>query len=368
MDFKILTRPFFYLVQVILKQLSRWVLEKRKPVIIAVTGSVAKTSTKEAIWRVLKERFDVQKSEGNLNTEIGLPLAILGFKSAPVWFLWPFVLVFALGKAFWYQLSFVHYPKMLVLEMAADKPNDIAYLVSFIRPKIGVVTAVGPAHLQAFHTLERIAQEKGRLVEALPDDGYAILNQADPLVAKMAQKTKAQVLYFIPQDGDIALAVAKKMAQLFGIRHLPPLPSLKGRLNLLAGLNNSLVIDDTYNANPLSVAYALKQLKKLAQQHLAKRRIAVLGDMLELGRGAAQWHRQIGRLARSYADLLLTTGQLAQEMAEAGGGHFFPDKKVLIDYLKKEIRPGDLVLVKASRKMKFEEIVQAIIKKESKWK
>ena len=360
---------FLKILYFILKVLAKTVLFLRKPEIVAITGSVAKSSTKEAIYSILKQRFakKVAESAGNLNNEIGLPLAVLGFKKSPTLLSWPFVLIWAFLKTIFYCLFFIPYPKILVLEMAADKPGDIEYLVKIAPPKVAVVTAVGPSHLQAFGTVEKVAQEKTKLVEVLPESGYAVLNEKDFRVFQMAKNTKASVRYFSPNNLDIPIQAATLVGQLFGLKlkeeieeGLKNYRPLKGRINLLRGISGSLIIDDSYNANPLSMKYALKQLIAISKQRSGKRKIAVLGDMLELGDYTEEGHKEVGRMAKQNCDLILTTGQKAQLIAKEGGGLYFQTKKQLIEFLKREIREGDIILVKASRGMKFEEIVEKV--------
>jgi len=350
----------------ILRILAILVLSARKPKIIAVTGSVAKTSTKEAIWQVLKDDLKIRKTAGNLNTEIGVPLTILGFSKSPsYWFWWPFFLFWVVLRALCYLLFLCDYPRWLILEMAADKPGDIEYLVSFAKPFISIVTAVGPTHLEAFKTVEAVAQEKGKLIKALPKEGCAILNKEDPMVFKMADKTKARVLFFAPQP-NIPSAVASTLGRFFGLtdakikERLSKLVGLAGRMRFIERPDGILIIDDSYNANPLSMKYALENLDVKAKEIKARRRIAVLGDMLELGDYSTKGHEEVGRLAASFSDLLLTSGPEAFKIAQAGGGRHFENKEALIDFLKKEIRRGDIILIKASRGMKFEEVVKAI--------
>lgn len=381
-----------------LKLFAGWVLRARKPKIIAVTGSVAKSSTKEAIYQAISDgrratsderrenkRLIVGKSEGNLNNEIGVPLAILGFKKAPHFWQWFYILPWAKLKALYYLLIASRYPQILVLEMAADKPGDIEYLTSFVKPSIAVVTAVGPSHLQTFKTIEKVAEEKEKLVEALPKDGFAVLNQSDPQVAKMARKvasrpraypvippkvefygmanrTKAKVLFFKSTGFDIPEKAARAVGEIFGLskaqisQALSNLKALKGRMNILRGINGSTILDDSYNSNPLSASAALEYLK--AQS--AKRRIAVLGDMLELGDYSKKGHQEIGEKAKECADLVLAQGAESKAIAEKSGGRYFKTKQEMIEFLEKELKEDDLVLVKASRGMKFEEIIEKL--------
>lgn len=342
------------------------VLKTRRPKIIGVTGSIAKTSTKEAVYTVLKIKWKnkIAKSEGNLNNEIGLPLAVLLYKKTPHFWQWFWLLPFLFLKSIYLSLPFVFYPDILVLEMAADKPGDIKYLTSFAPPFIGVITAIGPSHLRAFGSVNKVAEEKSEIIKDLPKDGFAVLNKKDPWTKKILKKTKAKVKFFAPTDFDIAKQVAIVVGGIFDIKRafiLKALKSIKplwGRMNILPGINKSTILNDCYNSNPLSASYALEFLKK----YNGERKIAVLGDMLELGDYSKKGHEEIGNKAGKCADMVLTYGDEARVIAERAGGKHFQSKAELVKYLKKELKPKDIVLVKASRGMKFEEIVRAICK------
>src|SRR4030043_1014507 len=166
------------ILQVILKRLSKIVLNKYKPVIIAVTGSVGKTSTKEAIYHVLKSHFgekEVRRNQRNYNNEIGVPLTIFGLETAGrSIFLWLIKFI----KIFWMIITKVPYPSFLILEMGADRPGDIKYLTDFVHPDTGVITALGeiPVHVEFFESPQQVAQEKKNLISSLSEKGVAILN------------------------------------------------------------------------------------------------------------------------------------------------------------------------------------------------
>ena len=350
------------------------------PLVVGVTGSIAKTSTKEAIAAVLGRRFRTLKNEGNLNNEIGLPLTVL-------------------------RLGPEH--EAAVLEMGMYVGGEIADLARIGRPSIGVVTAVQPVHLSRIGSLAAIEQAKGELVEALPPDGTAVLNADDPLVGRMAERTVARVVtYGFSTEAEVS-AEAVTSAGVDGMRftlrlrelRLPELrlPAL-GRLSvhnglaaaavgLAAGLTpddiaaglaagwsaphrgelvrlpDVTIVDDSYNASPGSMAAALDLLAGLPG-----RRVAVLGEMLELGEGHDAGHRTVGGQAGRIAELLVVVGPGAVEIAlgaeEAGLDpsriHRVPDRETALEILQPRLRHGDVVLVKASRGMELDRLVDAL--------
>jgi UDP-N-acetylmuramoyl-tripeptide--D-alanyl-D-alanine ligase len=355
------------------------------PLVVGVTGSFAKTSTKEAIATVLGAARETLRTEGNLNNEIGLPLTLL-------------------------RLGPEH--RAAVLEMGMYGGGEIADLARLARPRIGVVTAVAGVHLSRIGSLAAIEQAKGELVEALPSDGVAVLNADDRRVRRMADRTAARVtLYGFAGDADVT-ATNVSSAGFSGMRfrlRLPParggrpveipirIPGL-GKLsvhNALAaaavghaagvppaviahalGLGWSAehrgqaervggvtIIDDAYNASPPSVTAALDMLGGLPG-----RRIAVLGEMLELGRGAVAGHRDVGIAAAATCDLLVTVGPGAEGIAGGARGAGLDatrvievrDRDAALDVLRARLREGDVVLVKASRGVELDRLVEAL--------
>ncbi len=357
-----------------LQKLSAYWRSKHGIQVVGVTGSVGKTSTKEMIATVLSEEFRVLSNEKNMNNEIGLPLSLL-------------------------RLDDTH--EKAVLEMGMYDIGEINLLCAIARPQIGVVTNVSHSHLERLWTIERIAQAKSELVEALPDDGIAILNGDDPLVSQMAAKTGASHIFFgtgsecdvratrirvnglkgisfdLVYDGKTArvktpllgrhtvypclAAAAVGIAQGMSLdeiaRALKKAPSTV-RLQALPGKNRSSILDDTYNASPVSTNAALDLLAKLRG-----RRIAILGDMFELGSYEEQGHREVGRRAARSVDRLIVVGKRARwigdealsaglkavEFAETNAG------------VSIELQPNDYVLVKGSRGMRMEEIVARLV-------
>jgi UDP-N-acetylmuramoyl-tripeptide--D-alanyl-D-alanine ligase len=358
------------------------------PLVIGVTGSIAKTSTKEAIAAVLSTRRVTLKNEGNLNNEIGLPLTVL-------------------------RLGPEH--EAAVLEMGMYVGGEIADLARLAGPRIGVVTAVQGVHLSRIGTLDAIEAAKGELIEALPADGTAVLNADDPRVARMAGRTAARVVtYGLSPTADVS-AESVRSAGLDGMRFVLrttvagrrtrrqiSIPVL-GRLSvhnalaaaaagLAAGLDMDAVteglalgwsaphrvavvgagdvtiVDDTYNASPGSVVAALDLLAGLPG-----RRVAVLGEMLELGEAAVAGHREVGVAAAATVDLLIVVGDGARGIADGARSAGLdrsrivtvPDRGAAVDALRARLAPGDAVLVKASRGVALDELVDALVAERS---
>ena len=337
--------------------------------VVGITGSVGKTSTKDAIAAVAARRFRTFRSPGNRNNELGLPLSLLEADTRAE------VLVLELGGAF--------------------AVGEIELLARIARPQIAVVTNVHPVHLERMGSLEAIAETKAELVDAVPADGVAVLNGDDARVRAMASRSAGRVVTYgigaaneiraedvrlhgldgcsfqahvgddaaharLPLVGGHAVQLALAalaVGHVLGLalaEMLPALedPSIQTRLRRVPGPRGSLLIDDTYNSSPPSVLSALELLETAE----ATRRIAVLGDMLELGALSEQEHATIGREAARVADLVVTYGDLATQ-----GRHFAPEERTeLIDFLGAELREGDLVLVKGSRALRMEEIVEAL--------
>lgn len=399
---------------VILKKLAHWTISRYQPEIVGVTGTVGKTSTKEAIKNVLEKYRRVRGSSGNFNNEIGLPLAILGdWKKINGAFFWPKVFFISL-----FRLVFkMAYPEILVLEYAAAKPGDLKYLLSIARPKIGVITAVGdiPAHVEFYSGPESVIREKAKLIEQLSALGFAVLNIDDKAVSGLKEYTRAHLMTFgfnesadvrisnfeIQLDGHRPLgisfkiehkgsfvpiringvlgrsqaysaAVAASVGLIFGLNlvkiaeSFADFRSLPGRMNLIDGIKNSYVIDDSYNASPLSMHAALETLKEIK----AVRKIAVLGDMLEIGKYSVEAHEAIGNLTAGIANILITVGSRAKFIAESAKVNGFSEKNIFIfddaesagRKLQDLIKKGDLILIKASRAMKLDKVVEEIKK------
>jgi len=405
------------IIQKFLKVLAKLIVKKYKPLIIGITGSVGKTSTKEAIFSVLKNRFSVRKSEKNYNNEIGLPLTIIGAESAGKSLFGWLKILWQAKKLILFPLK--NYPQILILEMAADRPGDLEYLVSFAPPRISVVTAVAPVHLEFFKSLENIAQEKSVLVKCLPSSGQAILNADDERVYQMKDKTDAKVLTYgfssradimaFDWENDFGVLESK---ELIGVRFkinykgkiipvflpyvlgkqqtyaalaaigvglslkmnlIEIVESLKeynpppGRMRLIAGVKRTLIIDDSYNASPLAVIMALDVLKKIPSKG---RKFVVLGDMLELGSYSTKAHFEVGeKVASLDPDYLVAVGENAKNIIEGARKQGMPLEKIFhffqsddaAKFLKNIIQSGDVILVKGSQRMRMEKIVKELM-------
>jgi UDP-N-acetylmuramoyl-tripeptide--D-alanyl-D-alanine ligase len=353
------------------------------PLVVGVTGSIAKTSTKEAIATVLSQRYSTLRNEGNQNNEIGLPLTVL-------------------------RLGPEH--EAAVLEMGMYVGGEIADLARIGRPRIGVVTAVQPVHLSRIGSIEAIEKAKGELVEALPEateGGVAVLNADDERVKRMAARTRARTTtYGFAEDADVSAADIRSAGpdgMAFTLRtpageEVVATPGL-GRLsvhNALAaaavGLESGLsldqiatglttgwsaphrmeliragqltIIDDSYNASPGSVTAALELLSGLPG-----RRVAVLGEMLELGEGHEAGHRAVGAAAAAVVDRLVVVGPAAAPIAEGACDTGLartavvtvPDRAAAVGAVLADHRPGDVVLVKASRGIELDKLVDDLV-------
>jgi UDP-N-acetylmuramoyl-tripeptide--D-alanyl-D-alanine ligase len=362
---------------------ASWRARFSPEVVVGVTGSIAKTSTKEAISTVLGVRFRTLKNEGNLNNEIGLPLTVL-------------------------RLAPEH--EAAVFEMGMYVGGEIRDLARIGRPRIGVVTAVQPVHLSRIGSIEAIADAKAELVEELPpssEGGIAVLNTDDERVRRMAGRTTARVIGYGFGHGADVTASGIESAGAEGMAFVLRTPSgehpirvpVLGRLSVhnalaaaavgdaaglsLAEIGDGLaagwgaphraqpirlgevtIVDDSYNASPGSVTAALELLAGLPG-----RRIAVLGEMLELGADSEAGHRAVGTSAASLVDQLIVVGEGARPIADAARSAGLPgdavvsviDRDQARDVLLERLTPGDVVLVKASRGIELDRLVDDLV-------
>ncbi len=388
------------------------------PKIIAVTGSVGKTSSKNAISFYLNNFFDVRGSGGNLNNELGLPLVFIGKSKG------------GQGSAIdWIKIIFSgiklilkkdnNYPGIIVAEMGADKPGDISYLTEIAKPDISVITFIGdtPSHLENYKSINDLVEEKSKVITSLKGNNFAVLNFDDPRTINLKEKIKGGLITFGFKEGadvrivdfkyqkrsgslmpygilftlqykdrsiivhlphclgkpfaySVAASVAcgivlgieiEKAKNIF--RELKPEP---GRLNLIEGKGDYFIIDDTYNASPTSVKAALETVSIIN----ATRRIVVLGDMKELGDNSIENHRSIGQMVLGNCDILITVGEQANYIKEGAlksgisleSVYHYSNSQDAAKKIKNIVNSGDIILIKGSRSMRMEDIVNAIKK------
>ncbi|MFZ2310212.1 MAG: Mur ligase family protein [Patescibacteria group bacterium] len=401
-----------------LKILSKLILRKYQPRIIGITGSIGKTSAKEAVCLVLNTRFKVRASFKNYNNELGLPLTIIGVESAGKSLLgWLKVFLKAVSLIL---IRDKDYPEILVLEMGVDRPGDMAYLCSIINPEIGIETAVSYSHLEYFGNVVNIKKEKQVLIENVDNKGLSILNYDNEYTRDMAEVSRAKVLTYgfgegamlqvqdlsynfskgdydlsgihfkMSYDGSIVPVFMKNVlsetavyAALAGVAvglhfefNLVELAQIlldfnlpHGRMNLLPGIKNTFIIDDTYNSSPEACLAALDVLGKLRISEDGKK-YAVLGDMAEIGAYTEEGHELVGKkLVDSNIDYLIAVG--AKSIHIINGAQDAGLKKDAIfhfdtseeagSFIQDRINSGDVILVKGSQSMRMEKAVLEIM-------
>lgn len=379
--------PGFALIRVhnteaALQVLARKVLSEHPVKVVGITGSIGKTTTKEFTAALLAANFSVLKSEANFNNRLGLALTLLRIEK---------------------------HHQAAVLELGMNAPGEIRALTAIAPPDIAVVTNINPVHLEFLKTMENIASAKREILEGMKANGVAVLNGDDPLVRNIAPSSKGQTITFGLSDGcDIQARNIKNLGYdgmvfnlkygsekgpvrfpflaetyimnllaALGVAHafsLPlekvekPIQALKpfSRRGILLRLSRDIVvIDDSYNSNPKALETALASFSRLP----AKRKVAVLGDMLELGEAAAAFHMEAGRqVVRTGWNLLVTVGPLSLQIASGARAEgmasgqilSFQDSGEAAGKVSSFLRDGDLVLVKGSRGMKTEIIVEKI--------
>jgi len=421
---------FKKIISYILKIESRFVLWKYKPKVIAITGSVGKTSTKDAVYGIISKISYVRKSEKSYNSEIGLPLIILGCPNG-----WnnPYVWLKNILKGLWLFIWPHKYPEWLVLEVGVGKPGDMRQTASWLKTDAVIITAIGetPVHIEFFNSRDHLVKEKSGLIKTLKKDGLLILNADDKTVLELKTKSKNRTLTFgFSEDADVRgseesilysdsglpageaglpqgiifrvdeggnslpviiegvfgknhlYASLAALAFFYGLKFniLDAINALKnydvppGRMRLLSGINNSLIIDDSYNSSPFACESALKTLGEIKS---VGRKIAVLGDMLELGKYTEESHKNIGKIAEKNAEILIVVGPRAKTIEEGAVLAGMNEKNIFEfnnsretgEFLKTFVKNGDLVLVKGSQGMRMERAVEAVLKdKENKEK
>ncbi len=393
---------------------AKLLLKRHRPIIIAVTGSVGKTSMKDAIYSVIKRHVSARKSEKSFNSDIGVPLTVLGLPNA-----WnnPFLWLKNLADGFMVALFSKTYPSYLILETGVDRPGDMEKLTSWIKPDIVVLTRFPdvPVHVEFFSGPEAVIAEKMKLVEALKPEGVVIYNHDDQLIQAQLANVRQQAIgysrflpsQFVASDDGIYYEDDVPAGVKFIVKHFEEAQLVKvqgaiglqlvytyigavavgmqcgialadaakalfdhapapGRMRVIPGLKGSTIIDDSYNASPIAVEQALQTMKELKH---AKRRIAVIGDMLELGRFSAREHERVGEIAGGTVDALFTIGVRARKIAEGALEHGLAEK-CIFQYedvakagreLQAYLKPGDVILVKASQGIRAERVVEEIM-------
>lgn len=396
------------------------IIKKYKPKIVGITGSVGKTSSKEAISLVLSCQKRVRSSFSNYNNEFGLPLTIIGLKSpGKNFFKWFFVFCKAIFLLFFKDKS---YPEYLVLEMGIDREGDMDYLLKIVKPDRAVLTNISHSHLEYFGSIDKIKKEKMKLLHGLKKGGIAIVNSDNDFLKNVKEELKvllinygfkpganilARDLNFILPDGDLknnfyganfkleyrgsivpvilpgviskssvysvlsALAVAISfdfnLIDLVGCLKNIKVPV--GRMNVLPGIKNTILIDDTYNSSPESSLLALDFLQSIKKRQ-NRRKIVALGDMLELGNYSEEGHRLIGdKISKLDIDEIVLVGEKSRDIGRGAIAGGF-DKNFIFQFkesseaglfLQKRMSEGDVVLLKGSQGVRMEKAVKEIM-------
>ena len=410
---------------------AKLVLLRYKPRIVAISGTVGKTSTKDLVYQALKSELKVRKTQKSLNSEIGIPLTILGHKTG-----WdsPVEWIKIIASGFLQIFYTKNYPEWLVIETGIDRPGDMDKTAKFLRPEIAIITAFGsvPAHVEYFDSPEDVMKEEGKLINYVRENGAVILNADDPDVLKLKSKSKVKTFTYGINNPDSDILVSNRsinyqvsgsnddssvdseiglptgisfkvnhegsvipinLSKVLGDQYIYPTlaailtgkvlgisPAVSaasinsfvpapGRMNIISGINDSVIIDDTYNSSPLAAQKALETLNNL---RCKGNKIAVLGDMLEIGRFSHSEHLKVGELVAKYKiDYLVTVGLRSEDIATGANEAGMPKKKIFIfkdspDAIESvqallEEKAGSIILAKGSQGIRVEKIVREII-------
>ncbi len=397
---------------------AKMVILRRRPKVFVVTGSVGKTSTKDAVSRALSTSFNVRKSEKSYNSEIGVPLTILNLRNA-----WdsPIFWLLNIFKGFWELLKPGIYPTHLILEVGADKPGDLKEIFLWLTPDVVVVTRLPkiPVHVEFYNSPEQLIKEESIPAFKIKRGGLLVLNRDDENVMALTKDARGEVITFgldklsdisggniiilyddglkgrrpvginfrIDSNGSsvpveikgtlgiqnvyhtlAAFAVGIKeginlvnLSQAFKTHTTPP-----GRMKIIQGLFNTTIIDDTYNSSPVALEEGLLTLKSIEG---AGRKIAILGDMLELGKFSESEHQRIGATVKNSADILVAVGVGAKGISD-GARESGMDKSKIFEFKESKeagkfvegiLEEGDIVLVKGSQSIRMEAVVEEIM-------
>jgi UDP-N-acetylmuramoyl-tripeptide--D-alanyl-D-alanine ligase len=397
---------------------SKLVLFRFKPKIITVTGSIGKTSTKDAIYTALSKNLKIRKNQKSFNSEIGTPLTILnlenGWSNPLIW-----VKNIFLGLLVPFQKD---YPEWLILEVGSDHPGDVRKVGKWLKPDVAVITAIPkiPVHVEYFESPEALAEEDISIINFLKKDGTLVLNADDKTVLAAKERfagnvytygsdetatvsfSNQNIVYSDLNGFNLPTGVSFKLINsgnsvpvflpnVLGVQHILPVAAAisvglsqnisfldmincfsefippRGRMNLVPGKNNSMIIDDTYNASPLAMQ---KAVEVLSDVDCSGTKVAVLGDMLEIGKYSAEEHKKIGELvAKSKIDVLISVGIRAKSISESAIASgmsvnkvfHFKDYQSVAELILNNLKPGSVVLAKASQSIRLEKVVAEIV-------
>lgn len=397
----------------ILTREAQLVLKKYRPQIIAVTGSVGKTSTKDAIYTALASSVFVRKNTKSFNSELGVPLTILGLDTG-----WgsPWKWLHNVGRGLALVLFPTHYPKWLVLEVGLDRPGDIENIARWLRPNIAVFTRLPdtPVHVEFFPDVKSLHKEKKSLAKYVEKGGTLVINADDPNLSGLTSTPGVHAItYGFSEDAHVrgtnegildtngiegvhmkvetgGSSVPVMLRGVLGRQHLYPVLAAfavgvgvdlntvtlangfrehehaPGRMRIIDGVRGSVIIDDSYNASPVAVEAALETLEKLT---VPGRRIAILGDMAELGSLSSEAHTQIGTRAAAVLDVFIGVGKEMHTAVRAARKAGMSDERALhmeyarnaAEHVANDIGSGDVVLVKGSQSMRTERAVELLM-------
>ncbi|MFH0845823.1 MAG: UDP-N-acetylmuramoyl-tripeptide--D-alanyl-D-alanine ligase [Patescibacteria group bacterium] len=407
---------FKKIIVIILTWEAKMVLKKYKPKIVAVTGSVGKTTAKDAIYTVLSSHFFVRKSEKSFNSEIGVPLTVLGCENA--WnnpFLWIKNIFNGLGVI----LLKNHYPMWLILEVGADAPGDIERIAKWLKPDLVVLTRFAkiPVHVEFFKSPQDLIDEKKKLVKYMKKEGILVYNGDDEDMLSVRSPEGVQKISFGYNQGSNILGMNDqllydgkgnpigitfkveyagvstpiKLGGVLGQQHVfaslaaiavgasqnlniveisqalaENYKTQPGRMRLIEGIKNTILIDDSYNASPIAVQKAIETIGNLK---VLGRKIVALGDMLELGKYSAEEHKKVGEMVAQNCDVLIAVGLRAQQIVEGAMAKDMNEKNIISFeqskeaglFLQNEIKEGDVILIKGSQSIRMEKITEEIM-------
>lgn len=410
-----------HLLQRMLFYIAKLVLWRQRPDIIGITGSVGKTSAKDAIYTVLQQRQAVRCTIGNYNNEIGVPLTIIGSVTAGRNIV-NWLGIFIKGVVF--GILPLSYPKIIILEMGADHPGDIKYLTQLAPAHIGIVTTISdqPSHIEFFKDVDHLAREKNIMYRHLTKDDWAVVNLDEPRTRDMIESIKARVItiaidrpadlraleiqysrnpreivesphvaglgFKLEYKGSIvpcfipgvlgkpqvyAALLAAAVGTIYNMNLVEVIEAMKhyqppkGRMNIISGLQQSLLIDDTYNSSPAAMREALQVFSEIESPG---KRILCLGTMEELGKQSKRAHTLVGKqIAEMEVDHLITVGEKARWISEAAVANGLPTEAIMhfdtvqaaIAPVQALIQPHSVVLLKGSQSVRLEILVKALM-------